>query len=287
MDNKTFHEIIIFFFDGFTFFKVRLGTWKGVKLLQNNLQNLTFGEHSNQRLDIWIFFLLSHLGHKFVFVVLVHLLINAWSILVSAMISVKLLDGSVVQVDTNGFKKMKCEVPVEGAVSHQVSLQNGWRTQPYRGKLNGNVNDEFDMEECYARATVAGTRAQSLTLIVSPLDMRGMIGVMQVLAGRAHTVGYKCRWWGRCEKGVEEQALELSAFPWWVVSHKPQDQFLSQLQEGTVCCGFATRLSFNLLRRTLVEGGHVKDNEDYKVLFNDTVLGLSNYSVQEGAKALP
>ena len=59
--------------------------------------------------------------------------------------------------------------------------------QPYRGHLNGNVNDEFDMEECYARATVAGTRAQSLTVIVSPLDMQGMIGMMQVLAGRAHT----------------------------------------------------------------------------------------------------
>ena len=60
--------------------------------------------------------------------------------------------------------------------------------QPYRGHLNGNVHDEFDMEECYARATVAGTRAQSLTVIVSPLDMQGMIGMMQVLAGRAHTV---------------------------------------------------------------------------------------------------
>ena len=58
--------------------------------------------------------------------------------------------------------------------------------QPYRGRLNGNVNDEFDMEECYARATVAGTRAQSLTVIVSPIDMQGMIGMMQVLAGRAH-----------------------------------------------------------------------------------------------------
>ena len=60
--------------------------------------------------------------------------------------------------------------------------------QPYRGHLNDNVNDEFDMEECYARATVAGTRAQSLTVIVSPLDMQGMIGMMQVLAGRAHTI---------------------------------------------------------------------------------------------------
>ena len=50
--------------------------------------------------------------------------------------------------------------------------------QPYRRHLNGNVNDAFDMEECYARATVAGTRAQSLTVIVSPIDMQGMIGMI-------------------------------------------------------------------------------------------------------------
>ena len=49
-------------------------------------------------------------------------------------------------------------------------------------------HDEFDMEECYARATVAGTRAQSLTVIVSPLDLQGMIGMMQLLASRAHTI---------------------------------------------------------------------------------------------------
>ena len=60
--------------------------------------------------------------------------------------------------------------------------------QPHRGHLNGNVNDEFDMEEYYARATVAGIRAQSLTVIVSPIDMQGMIGMMQVLAGRAHPI---------------------------------------------------------------------------------------------------
>ena len=45
--------------------------------------------------------------------------------------------------------------------------------QSYCGHLDGNINNEFDMEECYARATVAGTRAQSLTVIVSPLDMQG------------------------------------------------------------------------------------------------------------------
>ena len=60
--------------------------------------------------------------------------------------------------------------------------------QPYRRHLHGNVQDEFDMEKCYARAIVAGTRAQSLTVIVSPIDMKGMIGMMQVLASRARAV---------------------------------------------------------------------------------------------------
>ena len=52
--------------------------------------------------------------------------------------------------------------------------------QPYRGHLNGNVHDE--------RATVAGTRAQSLTVIISPIDIKGMIGTMQVLVSRTHAI---------------------------------------------------------------------------------------------------
>ena len=68
--------------------------------------------------------------------------------------------------------------------------------QPHRGHLNGNVNDEFDMEECYARATVAGTRAQSLTVIVSPLDMQGMIGTLtpSMRCTGVGTTG-KCPYW--------------------------------------------------------------------------------------------
>ena len=39
-----------------------------------------------------------------------------------------------------------------------------------------------DQEECYARATVAATRSQSLTVIISQLDMMGIMGMIQVLA---------------------------------------------------------------------------------------------------------
>ena len=57
--------------------------------------------------------------------------------------------------------------------------------QPVNGRLNGRPTDPFDQEECYARCTVAATRAQSLTIIISQLDMAGIMGMMQVLAARA------------------------------------------------------------------------------------------------------
>ena len=56
------------------------------------------------------------------------------------------------------------------------------------GHLNGWPSYPFDQEECYARATVAATRSQSLTVIVSPLDMMGIMGMIQVLAARAHPI---------------------------------------------------------------------------------------------------
>ena len=47
---------------------------------------------------------------------------------------------------------------------------------------------EKDQEECYARCTVAATCAQSLRVIISQLDMAGMMGMMQVLAARARPI---------------------------------------------------------------------------------------------------
>ena len=60
--------------------------------------------------------------------------------------------------------------------------------QPVNGHLNGRPTDPFDQEECYARCTVAATRAQSLTIIISQLDMAGMMGMTQVLADRARPI---------------------------------------------------------------------------------------------------
>ena len=50
--------------------------------------------------------------------------------------------------------------------------------QSATGHLNGWPNYPFDQEECCARATVAATRSQSLTVIVSPVDMMGIMGMI-------------------------------------------------------------------------------------------------------------
>ena len=60
--------------------------------------------------------------------------------------------------------------------------------QSAMGHLNGWPSYPFDQEECYARATVAATRSQSLTVILSQIDMMGIIGMIQVLAARAHPI---------------------------------------------------------------------------------------------------
>ena len=60
--------------------------------------------------------------------------------------------------------------------------------QLHRGHLNGNVHDEFNMEECYAQGYCGrhpGTKPYSHSITV---DMQEVIGIMQVLAGRAHPI---------------------------------------------------------------------------------------------------
>ena len=58
--------------------------------------------------------------------------------------------------------------------------------QPSTGFLNGRFQPDGspteDTEDCLGRITVGLTRSKSLTLVVSPLDMMGLIGMAQVLA---------------------------------------------------------------------------------------------------------
>ena len=58
--------------------------------------------------------------------------------------------------------------------------------QPSTGFLNVRYQPDGspteDAEDCLGRITVGLTRSKSLTLVVSPLDMMGLIGMAQVLA---------------------------------------------------------------------------------------------------------
>ena len=82
---------------------------------------------------------------------------------------------------------------------------------PIRGcTVNGWPSYPFDQEEC---STVAATRSQSLTVIVSQLDMMGIMGMVQVLAARAHPIEevYQTNSnWTMPELGAGETQLEQS-----------------------------------------------------------------------------
>ena len=64
--------------------------------------------------------------------------------------------------------------------------------QPGIGFLNGRFNWDGspteDTEDCLGRITVGLTRSQSLTVLVSPRDMLGLIGMAQVLAAVAYGI---------------------------------------------------------------------------------------------------
>ena len=64
--------------------------------------------------------------------------------------------------------------------------------QPSTGFLNVRYlpdgSPTEDTEDCLGRITVGLTRSKSLTLVVSPLDMMGLIGMAQVLAALAYGV---------------------------------------------------------------------------------------------------
>ena len=100
--------------------------------------------------------------------------------------------------------------------------------QPFNGHLNGRPSDPFDQEECYARCTVAATCAQSLTVIISQLDMAGMMGMMQILAGRArpvHQVYHGATTWTLSKlDGMTHQEQSDAEVALWNISHVSHGQ---------------------------------------------------------------
>ena len=64
--------------------------------------------------------------------------------------------------------------------------------QPSTGFLNGSFYPDGspteDTEDCLGRITVGLTRSKSLTLLASPLDMMGLMGMAQVIAAIAYGI---------------------------------------------------------------------------------------------------
>ena len=64
--------------------------------------------------------------------------------------------------------------------------------QPSIGFLNGRFNRDGtpteDTEDCLGRITVGLTRSKSVTVLVSPLDMLGLMGMAQVLAAVSYGI---------------------------------------------------------------------------------------------------
>ena len=63
----------------------------------------------------------------------------------------------------------------------------------------------MQLEEMYARATVAITRARALCLIMGPLDMKGLLGAATVMGTLMYGVGHM--WTGRSNFYLHDHEL--------------------------------------------------------------------------------
>ena len=85
------------------------------------------------------------------------------------------------------------------------------------------MNKMVQLEEAYARATVAITRARSLCLIMGPLDMKGLLGAATVMGTLMYGAGHV--WAGQAHFYLHDG--ELSRSP-------PDETFIHMLQQN--CC---------------------------------------------------
>ena len=115
-----------------------------------------------------------------------------------------------------------------GMTAHTVLL-----AQTKVGFLTGGRNKSFlllsedeqmvQLEEAYARATVAITRARSLCLIMGPLDMKGLLGAATVMGTLMYGAGHV--WAGQAHFYLHDGEL----------SRSPSDEtFIHMLQQN--CC---------------------------------------------------
>ena len=96
--------------------------------------------------------------------------------------------------------------------------------QPSTGFLNGHFyadgSPTEDTEDCLGRITVGLTRSKSLTIVVSPLDMIGLIGMAQVLA----TLAY----------GIKGLRRGISTWDWPYFHADPQQENTSQMERWSL-----------------------------------------------------
>ena len=102
--------------------------------------------------------------------------------------------------------------------------------QPSTGFLNGRFyadkSPTEDTEDCLERTTVGLTRSKSLTILVSPLDMLGLMGMAQVVA----TIAYGIRGlrteettWGWPDFHSDPTQENLGQITRWSLNQAPDD----------------------------------------------------------------
>ena len=96
--------------------------------------------------------------------------------------------------------------------------------QPSTGFLNGHFyadgSPTEDTEDCLGRITVGLTRSKSLTIVISPLDMIGLIGMAQVLA----TLAY----------GIKGLRRGTSTWDWPYFHNDPHQENASQMERWSL-----------------------------------------------------
>ena len=102
------------------------------------------------------------------------------------------------------------------------------------------------LEEAYARATVAITRARALCLIMGPLDMKGLLGAATVMGTLMYGAGHV--WAGHAHFYLHDH--ELSRSP-------PDESFIDMLQQN--CCRQSKKVLFAASRQE-ANSGLGKDN---------------------------
>ena len=115
-----------------------------------------------------------------------------------------------------------------GMTAHTVLLAQtkvGFLTGGRKKSFLALPEDEqmVQLEEAYARATVAITRARALCLIMGPLDMKGLLGAATVMGTLMYGAGHV--WAGHAHFYLHD--LELSRSP-------PDETFIDMLKQN--CC---------------------------------------------------